>query len=80
MSNKTYDLIKNFALVYLPAMITCFCAIGEIWQIPFTEQITATAIAIDTMLGAFIKKSATDYVKKKEAELDKIKEINQQND
>ena len=80
MSNKTYDRLKDFALVYFPAIITCFCAIGQIWNIPYTENITATLIAIDTMLGAFVKKSATDYTKKKEAELEEIKEINKQND
>lgn len=53
MSNKTYDTIKNIALFAVPvlAFLASLCAI---WQVPYSEAITATLTAIDTLLGGLV--------------------------
>lgn len=53
MSNKTYDIIKNVALIATP-VITFLAALVSIWGIPFGSQITATLAAVDTLIGAIV--------------------------
>lgn len=63
LSNETYDFLKDTAIIYMPAGITCFMTIGMIWNIPYTEPIGATLVALNTLLGACLKKSTNDYNK-----------------
>jgi hypothetical protein len=53
MSNKTYDIIKNMALIVTP-IITFLGALVSIWNIPFSAEITATLSAIDILAGAIV--------------------------
>jgi len=53
MSNKTYDIIKNVALIVTP-IITFLGALVSIWNIPFSAEITATLSAIDILAGAIV--------------------------
>jgi hypothetical protein len=53
MSDKTYDTIKNIALIVAP-VITFLGALISIWNVPFTAEITATLAAIDTLAGAIV--------------------------
>ena len=66
MSDKTYDILKNIALIVIPAVIVLYTTIGEIWQLPYTAQVTATLSAIDTFIGALLKISTHYYNKNKE--------------
>ena len=61
MSNKMYDNLKLVAQVILPALATFIVALGEIWGIPLTTQISATIMAVDTLLGAILTKASKDY-------------------
>ena len=63
MSNKVYDILKDIALVYLPALGTLYGALAAIWGLPFGEEIVATIIAVDTFLGAILKISNVNYKK-----------------
>lgn len=62
MSNKTYDTLKRIALVAAP-LITFIGAVCIIWNVPFSEQITATLAALDTLLGSILVKLGIDYNK-----------------
>lgn len=62
MTNKTYDILKMVALLLMP-LITFLAALGDIWSIPYTQQITATLAALDTLLGAVLKISSDNYHK-----------------
>ncbi len=53
MNNKTYDTLKNIALLAAP-IIVFVSALVSIWDIPYGAQITATLAAIDTALGAIV--------------------------
>ena len=80
MSNKTYDTLKNLCLIVIPFM-AFLSTICQIWNVPFTEQITASLVAIETFLGALVKISNVSYNKKQEAlqeELEEAKMINAQ--
>ena len=78
MSNKTYDKLKTIALVVVPfiALISTLC---NIWEVPHADKITASLVAIDTLLGALVK-TASDSYQKKQEKLEAIKELNGQND
>lgn len=53
MSDKTYDTIKNLALIVAP-VITFLGALISIWNVPYSAEITATLAAIDTLAGAVV--------------------------
>lgn len=65
MSNKVYDILKNIALIVLPALVTFWIAIAEIWGLPYGKEIAATITAIDTLLGTILKISSVKYNAKK---------------
>lgn len=73
MSNKAYDILKNIALIILPALATLWLTIAKIWGLPYGEEIAATITAVDVFLGAILKISSTFYTQKQEleAKLDK---------
>ena len=79
MSNQTYDILKNLCLVVIPfiAFVSTLCSI---WNVPYTEQITGTLVALETFLGALVKISSINYNKEKEKALEEIKAINHQED
>lgn len=65
MSNKVYDILKQIAMVWLPALGTLYFALAGIWGLPYAEQIVGTITAIDTFLGAILGISTVQYKKNK---------------
>lgn len=63
MKDKTYDILKFIAQIFLPALGTLYFALASIWGLPYGEQIVGTITAIDTFLGAILKISTTQYNK-----------------
>lgn len=72
MSNKTYDVLKWIAQLFLPALATLYFALSNIWGLPYGEQIVGTITAIDTFLGVILKISTDEYIKKQ----DEFKHLN----
>lgn len=68
MSNKVYDILKEIALVWLPAIGTLYFALAGIWGFPYAEQIVGTITAIDTFLGTVLHISNKLYKEGKEDE------------
>ena len=66
MSDKTYDTIKNIALIVAP-VITFIGALVSIWNVPYTAEITASLAAIDTLAGAIVLVAKKIYEDKKGA-------------
>jgi len=64
LENRTYDILKRVALMIVP-LITFLAAIGDIWGIPYTTEITATLAALDTLIGALLQISSNNYYKDK---------------
>lgn len=61
--NNTYDILKNIALIILPALATFYGSLGKIWGFPITEQVVLTITAFDTFLGACLGISNINYKK-----------------
>lgn len=53
MSNKTYDIIKNLALILAP-IVTLVMALLQAFDVIDNETGVAIASAIDTFLGAIV--------------------------
>lgn len=70
MSNKVYDILKEIALVWLPALGTLYGVLANIWGLPYGEQIVSTIIAIDTFLGTVLHISNKLYKSNKEDTID----------
>ena len=66
MSNRLYDILKNIALICLPALATLVLTICQIWHLPYGQEIAATITALDVFLGAILKISSIQYAKKVE--------------
>jgi len=67
MKNSTYDTLKFIAQILLPAIATLYATIGAIWDLPLTDQIEQTILAvivfIDAVLGIALAKASSDYHK-----------------
>lgn len=63
MNNKVYDVLKFIAQIVLPAIATFYLTLAGIWGLPFGEQVSATVMAIDTLLGAILMISSNAYSK-----------------
>lgn len=64
MTNKTYDVLKFIAQIVLPALGTLYAALAPLWNLPYSEQIVGTIVAIDAFLGALLGLSSANYYKK----------------
>lgn len=62
LSNRTYDTLKLVALIAVP-LFAFLGALCTIWNVPHSEQITATLTALDTLLGALVAIIAREYNK-----------------
>ena len=63
LKNKTYDWLKYFAQIALPALGTLYFALSSIWGLPYGEQIVGTITAVDAFLGALLGVSTAQYKK-----------------
>lgn len=67
MSNKTYDIIKNTALIITPITVL-ISALLAIWHVPYCNEITASLAAIDTFMGTLVIVAKKIYEGKTEPE------------
>ena len=63
MSNKVYDVLKYIAQVVLPALATFYVAIAGLWDLPYSEAVSGTIMAVDALLGACLMISSNNYKK-----------------
>lgn len=61
MTNKTYDILKYVALLIMPSLATFVNAVGIVWGIPHTNEVTATITALGVFLGAALGISSKNY-------------------
>lgn len=58
---KTYDFLKDAALIYLPAIGVLYAALAVAWHWGYVTEVGSTVLAVDTFLGATLKISSTRY-------------------
>ena len=61
MTDKTYDALKRIALIVVPALATFVNAVGIVWGVPYTNEVTATITAFGVFLGAALGVSSKNY-------------------
>ncbi len=66
LSNKTYDILKWIAQIFLPALGTLYGALAGIWGLPFGTEVVKTIMAVDFFLGALLGLSSNQYKKDQE--------------
>lgn len=65
--NGIYDKLKTIALI-MPLFITLYGAIGEIWNIPYTDNIVLSLTAINGFIGGLVKIANNKYKSMQENE------------
>ena len=61
MNNQTYDILKRVALIIIPALATFVNAVGIVWGISYTNEVTTTITAFGVFLGAALGISSKNY-------------------
>ena len=69
MSNSTFDVWKEIAQIWIPALSTLYFTLSGIWGLPYAEQICGTLAALDVFLGAILKISTYQYNKEDEGKV-----------
>lgn len=67
LSNKAYDVLKIASMIVIPlsALVT---SLGDIWGLPYAEQISNTLLALDVFLGSLLVDSSKRYKQAQENE------------
>ena len=63
MSNKTFDYLKWFALVFMPALEILILTVGKIWDTAYYVEIAQTVAACGVFLAALLGYSNQKYYK-----------------
>ena len=66
MSNKMYDFLKWFSLIFLPALITFAGVVMKTLDFQYTAIVLTIATAFNTFLGTILGISNYNYNKKEE--------------
>jgi hypothetical protein len=61
MTNGQYDLLKDIALCWFPALMAFMGVVMVAWNIPYSDQVLATLAGINTFLGALVKYYKAKY-------------------
>lgn len=69
LSNSAYDVWKEIAQIWIPAISTLYFTLSGIWGLPYAEQICGTLAALDVFLGAILKISTNQYNKEDQGKI-----------
>lgn len=61
LSNQTYDFLKWFALVAIPAFEGLWLTVGKVWGFPYLTEIGTTIAAVGLFIAALIGVSSKHY-------------------
>ena len=63
LSNETYDFLKWFAQIFLPALTVFVGVCLKCFDVAFTDIVITIMTAFDAFLGAILGISSTNYNK-----------------
>lgn len=66
MSDKIYDILKNWVLPLLSGGATFLITLGDIWHIPYSQEVAATMTALATLISFILTNASKSYFKDKE--------------
>lgn len=61
LSDKTYNFLKWFALVAIPALEAFWLTVGKVWNFPYLTEIGTTIAAVGLFIAALIGVSSKNY-------------------
>lgn len=61
LTPKYYDILKKIVQVVLPAFITLYLGLAQIWDLSNPEKVAGTAALINTFLGVIVGISGRRY-------------------
>lgn len=69
LTNKTYDRLKFFVMVFLPGIATFYATLsviftqrfGDVLFWSFSSEVTGVAVALGVLIGLFLNNSANKY-------------------
>lgn len=62
-SGATYEKVKMFVQLVLPALITLYFTIDQILDLPHTDEVMGITAAVTTFLGVMLRISTGNYKK-----------------
>ncbi len=65
LDNKWYDILHSVSR-WLYAFGLFYIALGEIWGVPYADQVNKTIVAVGSLIAAILEKSTVNYLKDKE--------------
>lgn len=66
MSDKTYDILKNWVIPILTGGATFVITMGELWHISYSKEIAGTMTALATLISFILTNASKVYFKDKE--------------
>jgi hypothetical protein len=60
-TNEAYNVLKQIALVWLPAAATLYVGIAALWGLGDVAQVVGTISGVDTFLGVVLRVSSASY-------------------
>ncbi len=67
-NSKVYDVLKWITSVALPASLTLYLALANIWGWPMAQAVGATGSAVIAFLGVILGISSIEYAKQANTE------------
>ena len=61
LSNKQYEIIKWFILIFLPAVGVFYTTIAGVFDFPYAGEVNQSLVALALFLGTITKISDTQY-------------------
>ncbi len=69
LSNSAYDVWKEIAQVWIPAISTLYFTLSGVLNLPYAEEVVGTLAALDVFLGTVLKISTAQYNKEDEGKI-----------
>jgi hypothetical protein len=66
LSNNNYDKLKKVTTIVLPALVTLWLTIANVWNLPNSQEIGLTIGAINTFFGVVLAVATNTYNKSDE--------------
>lgn len=60
-STKVYDTLKWFVQILMPAFITFYATLSDLWDFPNVVQVIGTLAAVTTFFGILLGLSSASY-------------------
>lgn len=67
INDRVYDVLKWVAMFFLPALAVFVRTVFTAWNIPYSDEISTTIMALDAFLAAILGISSISYYKGNES-------------